>query len=50
MKIIRLSHIECFRKYSIVLIIVKKDDNYVVEYCSDDRIIAREYGGNICII
>ena len=28
---------------TIGIIIVKKDDKYVMEYCSDDRIIAREY-------
>ena len=27
----------------IGIIICKKDNNYIIEYCSDDRIIAREY-------
>ena len=28
---------------TIGIIICKKDNNYIIEYCSDDRIIAREY-------
>ena len=28
---------------TIGIIIVKKNDKYIMEYCSDDRIIAREY-------
>ncbi len=28
---------------TIGIIICKKENNYVIEYCSDDRIIAREY-------
>ncbi len=28
---------------STIGIICKKDNNYIIEYCSDDRIIAREY-------
>ncbi len=28
---------------TIGIIIVKKDDKYVMEYCSDDRIISKEY-------
>ena len=28
---------------TIGIIIVKKDDKYIMEYCSDDRIIAKEY-------
>ena len=28
---------------TIGIIICKKDNNYVIKYCSDDRIIAREY-------
>ena len=28
---------------TIEIIICKKDNNYIIEYCSDDRIIAREY-------
>lgn len=28
---------------TIGIIICRKDNNYVIEYCSDDRIIAREY-------
>ena len=28
---------------TIGIIIVKKNDKYITEYCSDDRIIAREY-------
>ena len=28
---------------TVGIIICKKDNNYVIEYCSDDRIIAREY-------
>ena len=28
---------------TIGIIICKKENKYVIEYCSDDRIIAREY-------
>ena len=28
---------------TIGIIICRKDNKYVIEYCSDDRIIAREY-------
>ena len=28
---------------TIGIIICKKDNNYIIEYCSDDRIIARAY-------
>ena len=28
---------------TIGIIICKKDNKYVIEYCSDERIIAREY-------
>ena len=28
---------------TIGIIICKQDNRYVIEYCSDDRIIAREY-------
>ena len=28
---------------TIVIIIVKKNDKYIMEYCSDERIIAKEY-------
>ena len=28
---------------TIGIIICKKDNNYIIEYCSDDRLIAREY-------
>ena len=28
---------------TIGIIICKKENNYIIEYCSDDRIIAREY-------
>ena len=28
---------------TIGIIIVKKNDKYVMEYCSDDRIISKEY-------
>ena len=28
---------------TIEIIICKKENKYVIEYCSDDRIIAREY-------
>ena len=28
---------------TIGIIICKQDNNYVIKYCSDDRIIAREY-------
>ena len=28
---------------TIGIIICKKDNKYVIEYCSDDRIISREY-------
>ncbi len=28
---------------TIEIIICKKENNYVIEYCSDNRIIAREY-------
>ncbi len=28
---------------TIGIIIVKKEDRYVMEYCSDDRVIAKEY-------
>ena len=28
---------------TIGIIMCKKDNNYIIEYCSDDRIIAREY-------
>ena len=28
---------------TIGIIICKKENRYVIEYCSDDRIIAREY-------
>ena len=28
---------------TIGIIICKKDNNYIIEYCSDDRVIAREY-------
>ena len=28
---------------TIGIIICKKDNKYVIEFCSDDRIIAREY-------
>jgi len=28
---------------TIGIIIVKKDDKYIMEYCSDKRIISREY-------
>ena len=28
---------------TIWIIICKKENKYVIEYCSDDRIIAREY-------
>ena len=28
---------------TIGIIICKKDNKYVIEYCSDDRIIARQY-------
>ena len=28
---------------TIGIIIVKKNDKYIMEYCSDDRIIAKEY-------
>jgi len=28
---------------TIGIIIVKKDDKYIMEYCSDDRIISKEY-------
>ena len=43
---------------TIGIIIVKKEDKYIMEYCSDDRIIAREYelvwynmyrGVNLCL-
>ena len=28
---------------TIGIIICKKENNYIIEYCSDDRILAREY-------
>ena len=28
---------------TIVIIICRKDNKYIIEYCSDDRIIAKEY-------
>lgn len=28
---------------TIVIIIVKKDNNFIMEYCSDNRIISKEY-------
>ena len=28
---------------TVGIIMCKKDNNYVIEYCSDKRIIAREY-------
>ncbi|MBQ9834173.1 MAG: DUF1016 family protein [Bacilli bacterium] len=28
---------------TIGIIIVKKNDKYIMEYCSDDRILAKEY-------
>lgn len=28
---------------TIGIILVKKDNKYIMEYCSDDRIIAKEY-------
>ncbi len=28
---------------TVGIIIVKKENKYVMEYCSDDRIIAKEY-------
>ena len=28
---------------TIGIIITKKDDKYIMEYCSDDRIITKEY-------
>lgn len=28
---------------TIDIIICKKDNKYIIEYCSDDRIIVREY-------
>ena len=28
---------------TIGIIICKKDNNYIIEYCSDDRIIERQY-------
>lgn len=28
---------------TIGIIIVRKNDQYIMEYCSDDRIIAKEY-------
>ena len=28
---------------TVGIIICKQDNKYVIEYCSDDRIIAREY-------
>lgn len=28
---------------TIGIIICKKDNKYIIEYCSDDRIITREY-------
>ena len=28
---------------TIGVIIVKKNDKYIMEYCSDERIIAKEY-------
>jgi hypothetical protein len=28
---------------TIAIIIVKKNDKYIMEYCSDNRIIAKEY-------
>ena len=28
---------------TIGIIIVRKNDNYIMEYCSDDRILAKEY-------
>ena len=32
-----------FHDKTIGIIICKKDNKYVIEYCSDERIIAREY-------
>ena len=28
---------------TVGIIIVKKNDKYIMEYCSDDRIVAKEY-------
>ena len=28
---------------TIGIIICKKENNYIIEYCSDDRLLAREY-------
>ena len=31
------------RDKTIGIIVCKKNNKYIIEYCSDDRIIAREY-------
>ena len=31
------------KKKTIGIIIVRKNDQYIMEYCSDDRIISKEY-------
>ena len=50
-----IGHIEAYMNYSdknmktidedktVGIIIIKKENKYVMEYCSDDRIIAKEY-------
>jgi len=35
--------LERFDPLSIGIIICKEDNEYVIKYCSDDRIISREY-------
>lgn len=32
---------------TIGIVIVRKNNNYVIEYCCDDRVIAKEYEGDI---
>ena len=38
-----IQKIEIRLMYIFGIIIVKKNNKYVIEYCSDDRIIAKEY-------